>query len=171
MKYVVSWQERTWEVEVSGTRPDYCVRIDGKEYPVDVHALGDPSMLSVLLDHTSYLTHVVPSRNSSDHWDVSVGGKFARIEVLDELSSMAKQMHAAQSGGSFVLNAPMPGLIVDIKVQVGDHVEVGTPIIVMEAMKMQNELASEIEGTVRQIHAAPQEAVESGAKLVEIEAD
>ena len=47
----------------------------------------------------------------------------------------------------------------------------GTPLVVMEAMKMQNELASEIVGTVREIHAAPQDAVESGAKLVEIEAD
>ena len=171
MKYVVSWQDRTWEVEVSGERPQYCVRIDGKEYPVDAHALGDASMLSVLLDHTSYLTHVVPSTTSRDHWDVAVGGKFARIEVLDELSSMAKQMHAAQSSGSFVLTAPMPGLIVDIKVQSGDRVEVGTPLIVMEAMKMQNELTSEIAGTVQEIHAAPQDAVESGAKLMEIESE
>ena len=171
MKYVVSWQDRTWEVEVSGSRPEYCVTIDGKEYPVDAHTLGDPSMLSVLLNHASFLTHVIPSTTSRDHWDVSMGGKFARIEVLDELSSMAKQMHAAQSGGSYVLNAPMPGLIVDIKVETGDRVEVGSPLIVMEAMKMQNELTSEIDGTVREIHTALQDAVESGAKLMEIEAD
>ena len=171
MKYVVSWQDRTWEVEVTGSLPEYCVRIDGKEYPVDVHTLGDPSMLSVLLNHTSFLTHVIPAASSRGHWEVSIGGKFARIEVLDELSSMAKHMRAEQNGGSYVLLAPMPGLIVDIKVQTGDHVEVGTPLIVMEAMKMQNELTSETAGIVQEIHASKQDAVESGAKLLEIVAD
>lgn len=167
MKYIVHWQDQRYEVEVSGTRPDYRVRIDGQEFPVDAQTLGDPSLLSILLDRASYLAHVIPS-SVADHWEVSTGGKFARLEVLDELSSMAKKMHSAQSGGAFVLVAPMPGLVIDVKVQAGDHVKVGTPLVVMEAMKMQNELSSDIEGTVREIHTSPQQAVESGARLMEI---
>ena len=169
VKYVVHWQERTFEVEVSGMRPDYTIKIDGHEFPVDAHTLGDPSLLSILLDRASFLAHVIPSATMADHWEVSSGGKFARLEVLDELSSMAKKMHAAQSGGAFVLLAPMPGLVIDVKVKPGDHVEVGTPLVVMEAMKMQNELVSDIEGTVRQILTSPQQAVESGARLMEID--
>jgi biotin carboxyl carrier protein len=171
VKYIVHWNDRRYEVEVSGTRPDYRVRIDGQEVDVDAHTLGDPSLLSILLNRASFLAHVVPSSNARDHWDVSTGGKFARLEVLDELSSMAKQMHAAQSGGAFVLTAPMPGLVLEVKVASGDRVRVGTPLVIMEAMKMQNELVSEIEGVVGDIHASPQTAVESGARLMEIVAN
>ena len=64
----------------------------------------------------------------------------------------------------------MPGLVIDVKVQVGDHVQIGTPLVVMEAMKMQNELSSDIEGTVSEILTSPQQAVESGARLMEITA-
>jgi len=171
MKYIVHWNDRRFEVDVSGERPDYKVRLDGREVTVDAQSLGDPSLLSILLDRASYLAHVVPSPSAHDHWDVSTGGKFARLEVLDELSSMAKQMHAAQSGGAFVLQAPMPGLVLDIKVSPGDRVQVGTPLVIMEAMKMQNELTSEIDGVVREVHTTPRTAVESGARLMEIVAE
>jgi biotin carboxyl carrier protein len=171
MKYIVHWQERRFDVEVSGARPDYIVKIDGQQLPVDAHTLGDPSLLSILLDRASFMAHVIPSAAAADHWEVSTGGKFARLEVLDELSSLAKKMHAAQSGGAFVLQAPMPGLVIDVKVKPGDHVTIGTPLVVMEAMKMQNELTSEIKGTVREVFTAPQQAVESGARLLQIDAD
>jgi biotin carboxyl carrier protein len=171
VKYIVHWNDRRYEVDVSGTRPDYRVCIDGEEVRVDAHTLGDPSLLSILLDRASFLAHVVPSSTAHDHWDVSTGGKFARLEGLDELSSMAKQMHAAQAGGAFVLQAPMPGLVLDVKVAAGDQVQIGTPLVIMEAMKMQNELVSEINGTVQEILTTPQTAVESGARLMEIVAD
>ena len=170
MKYIVHWQDRKYVVEVSGTRPDYTITIDGEVIVADAQTLGDPSLLSILLDRASFLAHVIPSASMEDHWEVSTGGKFARLEVLDELSSMAKQMHAEQSGGGFVLLAPMPGLVIDVKVKPGDQVSVGTPLVVMEAMKMQNELTSEIEGTVREVVTSPQQAVESGARLMEIDA-
>ncbi len=75
----------------------------------------------------------------------------------------------AKEDGPYVIASPMPGLIVDIRVKIGDKVKKGTPVAIMEAMKMQNELVSEIEGTVTAINVDPQDAVESQAPLIEIE--
>jgi biotin carboxyl carrier protein len=62
----------------------------------------------------------------------------------------------------------MPGLVVRVNVQVGDQVQPGQPLVVMEAMKMENELRSTSAGVVRAVRAQPGEAVEKGAILVEL---
>lgn len=171
MKYEVRLGERSFEVEIGGVGPHYDLVIDGRCVQVDAERLGDASLLSILLENDSYLAHVVPAESRTGRFDVSIGGKVARLAVLDPLSVLADQLHAEGSSGSYVVEAPMPGLIVDVHVAPGDRVEVGTPLVVIEAMKMQNELASEVTGTVREVHARPQLAVESGAPLMAIEAD
>jgi biotin carboxyl carrier protein len=62
----------------------------------------------------------------------------------------------------------MPGMIVRLHVKVGDQVEAGQPVVVMEAMKMENELRAQAAGTVKAIHAQPGKAVEKGTVLVEL---
>ena len=171
MKYQVRAQERQFEVEVDGEAPHYFLRIDGRPATVDASTLGDRSLLSLLLDHVSYLAHVVPASSALGTFDVSIGGKQVRIRVLDELAAMAQQMHAPPVQGSVVLRSPMPGLVIDVRVRPGDRVRAGSPLVVIEAMKMQNELASEVTGTVREVQAQLNQAVESGAVLVVIEAD
>ena len=69
------------------------------------------------------------------------------------------------------LVAPMPGLIVRVNVEVGDSVSAGQGLVVMEAMKMENELRAAGAGKVKSVHAKPGEAVNKGALLVELEAD
>ncbi len=171
MKYEVRVGDKCFDVEIDGVSPRYTVRIDGRALELDAERLGDPSLLSILLDNDSYLAHAVPLDARRGQLGVSISGKYARLEVLDPLAVLAEQMHAATAGDSYVLEAPMPGLVVDVHVAPGDRVEVGTPLLVIEAMKMQNELASEVAGTVREVRARVREPVESGAPLVAIEAD
>ncbi len=171
MKYEVRVAEKCFDVEIDGVAPNYVVRIDGRRVDVNAERLGDESLLSVLLDRDSYLAHVVPAESRHGQLDVSIGGKYARLEVLDPLSVLAEHMHAEGTSDSYVLAAPMPGLVLEVHVQPGDRVEVGSPLVVIEAMKMQNELTSEVAGTVMQVPARAREAVESGAPLVSIEAD
>lgn len=171
MKYKVAFGERRFEVEIRGAPPVYELVIDGRRARVDAAHLGDESLLSLLLDNDSYLAHVVPSEARRGAYDVSIAGKFARVEVLDELASMAQALHAPQNAGRFVLASPMPGLVVEVRVQPGDRVEVGSALVIMEAMKMQNELASEVAGHVTEVRARVGAAVESGAELVVVEAD
>lgn len=170
MKYTVKVGKQSFAVEVEGESPRYVLSIDGRRAAIDTARLGDESLLSVLLDHESFLAHVVPVEGRRGLYDVAIGGKVARLEVLDELAALAQQLHASETRGRFVLAAPMPGLVVEVRVRPGDRVEAGSPLVVMEAMKMQNELTSELAGTVREVPARVNAAVETGAPLVVVEA-
>ena len=93
------------------------------------------------------------------------------LEALDERTRAIRELSGASSGpvGPAPLKAPMPGLIVRINVQVGDPVQAGQGLVVMEAMKMENELRAQAAGKVKAIIASPGTAVEKGALLIELE--
>ena len=79
------------------------------------------------------------------------------------------QASVAKPAGPAPLRAPMPGLIVQLRVKVGDTIAAGDGLVVMEAMKMENELRAQAAGTVRAVHVSVGAAVEKGALLVELE--
>ena len=89
----------------------------------------------------------------------------AKTRVILELSGKS-----ARPPGPAHLFAPMPGLIVRVNVQEGDHVRPGQGLVVMEAMKMENELRATVAGIVRRVVVSPGSAVEKGATLLEMEA-
>ena len=93
------------------------------------------------------------------------------VEALDERTRTIRDLSAAQgkAAGPAPVVAPMPGMIVRVSVVVGDMVEAGQGIVVMEAMKMENELRAIASGTVKAVHVTPGGAVEKGAVLVELE--
>ncbi len=171
MKYQVRYGERRIEVDIEGEPPHYVLHLDGKRLAVDAATLGDASLLSLLIESGSCLAHVVPAVGARGLFEVSMGGKFARFQVLDQLSALAQQMHAPQSRGPTVLRSPMPGLVVKVCVATGARVAPGTPLVVVEAMKMQNELASEVAGIVRAVHVQENQSVDTGADLLVIESD
>ena len=93
------------------------------------------------------------------------------VEALDERTRAIRDLTAATAGpvGPAPLVAPMPGLIVRVSVQPGDRVQPGQGLVVMEAMKMENELRTQAGGTVKAVLVQPGAAVEKGARLVELE--
>ncbi|MCU0636256.1 MAG: biotin/lipoyl-binding protein [Gemmatimonadaceae bacterium] len=101
---------------------------------------------------------------------VEVDGQRMRVEALDSHARALQALSAAtaRSGGPVPLKAPMPGLIVRVTVAPGDVVAAGQGLVVMEAMKMENELRAASAGVVRAVHATPGQAVEKGALLVEL---
>jgi biotin carboxyl carrier protein len=171
MKYQVRLGDQCFDVAIDGVAPHYVLHIDGKRLDVDAERMGDESLLSVLLDSDSYLAHVERVDSRHAQLEVSIGGKYALVEVLDPLSVLAEQLQAESGHDSYLLEAPMPGLVVNVHVAPGDRVQVGTPLVVIEAMKMQNELTSQVAGAVREVYVSAHEAVETGARLVAIEAD
>lgn len=100
-----------------------------------------------------------------------VGGYRFDVEALDERSKTIRELSGDKDKptGPAPIIAPMPGLIVRVNVQVGDEVQPGQGVVVMEAMKMENELRSSSGGRVKTILAQPGTAVEKGARLVELE--
>ena len=165
MKYVVDIAGRSVEVEVDGER----VAVDGAAVAASVTELqGTPIVLLTVGDTVH---RVALTRGSGrGRYALSIDGRRYEAEALDERARAIRQLSAAAAGprGPAPLVAPMPGLIVRINVAVGATVEQGQGLVVMEAMKMENELRAAAGGTVKSIRVTPGTAVERGAVLVEL---
>jgi len=124
-----------------------------------------PTHLSILLDGASYNVEV---ERFDKEYEVTVRGEVYSFRVTDEreISTSA----AEQASGIHRVAAPMPGMVVDVDVSAGDEVEAGARLLVLEAMKMQNELASPVSGVVTNVEISPGDKVNSGDLLLEIEA-
>ncbi|MFY0525658.1 biotin/lipoyl-containing protein [Archangium gephyra] len=138
----------------------------GKTFIVDALTL-DHGAVSMLVDGTSYS---VEFDEQGDEVQVSVRGQVNRIDVADE---RRLRLRAATAGfsveGKQVISAPMPGKVVKVLVKVGDEVKEGQGLVVIEAMKMENELKSPKAGKVVELPAKEGTAVEINAKLVVVE--
>jgi biotin carboxyl carrier protein len=166
MKYVVALngETRTVSLDADG------VRYEGNLLPIE---LGDPegTPIRVVTIGTEVHRVVVQKREGRGSYTIWVNGHRFDAEALDERTRAIREMSAAVEGpvGPAPVKAPMPGLIVRVNVQVGDEVQAGQGVVVMEAMKMENELRASGAGRVRAIHAEPGTAVEKGMVLVELE--
>jgi len=170
MKFVVRINEQEKSVVVNESNGYYDIKLDGKPYRVDCRYFGDKDYLSLLINNKSYLIESAAVRPDRGMYYARVMGRHYDVEVLDELLAAVRESEGSvQDDGDHVVISPMPGLILEIKVGVGDEVEAGTPVAVMEAMKMQNELTTEASGTVKEIRVAPRDTVDSQAPLVVIE--
>jgi glutaconyl-CoA/methylmalonyl-CoA decarboxylase subunit gamma len=154
--------ERDLEVQVEGGR--IFLESDGEKIAADVVPLPDGESYSLLVDGRSY---EVAIEEDATGIRVTLGGKTFAALVRSPLEKVLREVrHAAPADAGRKLVAPMPGLVVAIKVAPGDTVTAGTPLLIMEAMKMQNELAAEAAGVVEQILVAPRQSVESGQTLI-----
>jgi biotin carboxyl carrier protein len=165
----------------------YFVNLDGTEHVVDVSELPGGGFDVRLADEKTGATTPLEVEASSPGGPttVKIGGRVFDL-VLDKDSVFASgrrsnvsiesahQRAAAsvRSGGKAVavgqIKSPMPGKVVKVLVKEGDEVEPGRPLVVVEAMKMENELVAEIAGTVKKVHVSPGDAVEGGAPLIVI---
>jgi pyruvate carboxylase subunit B len=172
MKYVVTLgaggggDEHRVEVEFDGDG----VRVDGE--PVDAHIEEVDGTPFVLLAIGTERYRVTAQRNGGrGRYALSVDGRRFDAEALDERTRTIRDMSRAAAGpaGPAPLVAPMPGMVVRVNVAPGDLVAAGQGLVVMEAMKMENELRAAGPGRVRAVHTEPGVAVEKGTVLVEIE--
>ncbi len=164
MKYIVTIAGNTFEVEIEGRE----VRLDGR--PLDARMLHQSgSMMLLQMEGVSRLMALVPGENG---WTVHHRGETWHAAVLDERTQRLESLTAAarsESRGE-VVRAPMPGLVLRLEVGEGSRVEPGTGVLVLEAMKMENEIKAASRGVVTKVLVAAGSPVEKGAPLVEIEA-
>ena len=172
----------------SGRRVKYFVRVGETELVVNldgegVHT-GDESVQARVEDLSGTPVHLVTigsevhrvlvrrdSERGKGAYALWVGGYRFNVEAIDERSKVIRELSGDRDKptGPAPVIAPMPGLIVRVNVNVGDEVQAGQGIVVMEAMKMENELRTSSAGRVKSVLAQPGTAVEKGAKLVELE--
>jgi biotin carboxyl carrier protein len=162
----------------------YSVRINGEEREValdgsvaqvgegdevEVHVVdveGTPVKIATI---GGRVYRVIARRGASPgHFTLELGGFQFEVEALDERARAIRELSgaAARAAGPASLVAPMPGLVVRVLVQPGDRVQAGQGVIVIEAMKMENELRTRAPGVVRSVAVTPGSAVEKGALLV-----
>jgi biotin carboxyl carrier protein len=158
-------RERT--VVVDGPGPDgrFRVVIDGAEHEVDAVALR-PGTWSLIIGGRSFMVDLDRRRGGIA---ASVGAGEVMLGVEDALRKrLASAAGARAPARGESIRAPIAGKVVKVVVAVGDQVAPGGPVIVLEAMKMENELAAERGGTVSAIHRAAGQAVDTGDLLVEL---
>jgi pyruvate carboxylase subunit B len=166
VKYVVEVDGERHLVSIDGGRAS----IDDLEAAVHVDAVeGTPVRLVRIGDAVHRI--VVRPGDRRGRYTVWIDGFRHEIDALDERTRAIQDLAAASAGprGPAPLIAPMPGLIVRVNVAVGQAVTAGSGLVVMEAMKMENELRAGADGTVKAVHARPGQAVEKGMVLVELE--
>jgi biotin carboxyl carrier protein len=164
---IVSADGRDRSVAVDGPGPDgrFRVTVDGVEQQVDALALR-PGTWSVILDGKSYVVDL-DRRRGGIAASVGAGEVMLRVEdALRKRLASAAGSRTAPRGEQ--IRAPIAGKVVKVAVAVGDPVAPGSAVIVLEAMKMENELAAERGGTVSAIHKVAGQAVDTGDLLIEI---
>jgi biotin carboxyl carrier protein len=164
MKYQTRIGEQTYEVEVLDERH---LVLNGTPYEVDFASIGDQAVFSLLINGRSYEAHAV---RQDDGWQILLHGEMYEATVEDEQAVRARALArpGAVESGEYSLRSPMPGLIVRILASVGQTVEKGAPLVILESMKMQNELRSQKAGTVREIRIEPNQTVEQNQVLIVI---
>jgi biotin carboxyl carrier protein len=140
------------------------VTIDGRTRIVDARATGRVSW-SLVIDEVATEVSVVAR---GDAFAVQIGGRTDRFRLLDERAMRAHRKSAGDQGDREV-RAAMPGKVVTVLVEVGTKVERGQGLLVIEAMKMENEVSAPRAGTVQEIRVKPGQAVEPGELLAIVE--
>jgi len=158
---------RTERVSIERDGQHYEVRVGERSYRIEARSLG-AFVQSLIVDGEQHETAVF--RAAAGRFRVGWGGHATEVEIVDPLVHLARTAHGdAGRQGRQTLAAYMPGRVVSVAVAPGDAVEPGQALVVLEAMKMQNEIQADRAGIVKTVHVAPGQAVEGGDPLLELE--
>ena len=166
MKYFVTVAGRELVVELDGER----LTVDGAEITsAHLNALPGTPIKHLVLDGASHA--LAMDQVGRGQWAVGFRGEHLEAEVVDERTRHIRSLTGAgqNAGGPTTLKAPKPGVVVRVAVEEGRRVEAGSPLVVLEAMKMENELRATGAGVVKGVKVKAGQAVEKGQVLVEFE--
>ncbi len=167
MELIVLRDGQEYRVTIEQHGHSIHIDIGDQAYEVDsVPTVG--SVRSLITGGRQYEVSV--KRDDTGRYQVSYLGSVEEVEVLDPLSYLASEGLARRRGeGPQKVTAYMPGRVVSVLVAEGDQVEAGQGLVVLEAMKMENEIQADHDGVVRRILVSDGQAVEGGDPLFEIE--
>jgi len=156
MKYIAEINGTEYEIEINSETQ---VVINGKPHEIDFRALRQSLSYSLLVDGKSYETNIYLDNGD---WEVCLRGRCFQVRVEDERERRLRMAagYTSIQKGKFTLRAPMPGLVIDIPVNVGEEVKEGQVLLILESMKMQNELTAPRDGKITRIQAKINDNVE-----------
>ena len=164
MKYVATTGDREILVEIVD---EHHVLVDGTRYEIDFEAVSEQTVYSLLANNKSYEALVY---ESEEGWQVLLHGSQYVLLVEDERE---RRLRASLGGGipgnvDYHLKAPMPGLVVTVPVSEGQKVDLGEVLLILESMKMQNELKSPRAGKISRVRVKPGDSVEQRDTLLSV---
>lgn len=165
MIYEVTVDGKAHRVELHRSKEGWLCKLDGVDLPLDAISTRE-GVLSILIGAESY--EVKRESTAAEHNIVVRGIRFP-VQLRDPRALRSRRLGEAAADGPKKIVAPMPGKVVRILAPVGTAVEHGQGVIVIEAMKMQNELKSPKKGTVSKLNTAEGAAVEAGQALAEVD--
>ncbi len=179
-KYYVRFDDHEMSVDIAHTQQGTVVRMmrveqadEHKSYqvdfaPVHISPHTGEGLYSLILDGKSYQLFV---ERMGDGYRIALWRYRFDLKVLTEREWRLQKVAPRQAAhaGRFVVAAPMPGLVKSVVVGAGDHVAAGQRLVVLEAMKMENDIVAPRDGTVAQVHVEAGTVVEGGKPLITIE--
>jgi biotin carboxyl carrier protein len=164
MKYVTTVDGKEFEIEVVD---DHHIRIGDRLLKVDFEAISGQPVFSLILDGKSYEAFVY---QGDEDWEVLIRGRQYQVKIEDEREKRLKAAAGGgiAEGGEFHLKAPMPGLVVSVLVEEGQEVKKGQVMLILESMKMQNELKAPRDGVMGRIRVKAGESVEQKQSMLSL---
>lgn len=164
MKYVTYINDKKFEIEIQN---DGKLLVNGEAREVDFLTLGE-SLFSVLMNNKSY---EIVMEEADGQYEVLIQGRLYTGQVLDERAQLLASRRSGMGAdtGEISIKSPMPGLIAAIPVTEGQEVKKGQTVVILESMKMQNELKSPRDGVVGRIRVNPGESVEQKQTLLSVQ--
>ena len=164
MKFIARENERELEVEVHRHGAGYRIRIGDRWLEADFISVGRYLRSLRLEDGTQF--SLVHHREGNTH-EISLDGSTVTVDIIDPLAAKRRRRDD-EVGSAGVVKAMMPGRVVRVLVEQGAAVKKGAGLLILEAMKMENEIQAPADGTVDEIFVTPGQTVEAGADLLHI---
>jgi len=162
MRFRTTTPQSKYVIDIDGeSAENLTVKIDNMTYTANFAGGGNGNKYSLILDGKAY--HVILERNG-DHYFVKLKGRSYQFRVEDERARLIRRYlkTGTKKSGDYQLNAPIPGLITKVEVEEGARVKKGQGLVILEAMKMENELKSPIDGVVKTIKVKEGKPIEKG---------
>lgn len=142
--------------------------IDGSLLDWDLTKVSD-KYFHIIHKQKSYRAEVVKADPAAKAFTLKINGRKYTVTLKDKFELLLEKMGMNANASSKInsIKAPMPGLIIDLKIKAGDLVKTGDPLLVLEAMKMENTLKSPGDGTVKAVKVGKGNSVEKGQILIE----
>ena len=164
MKYITTIAGQEYTIEMIDENR---INVDGVIYEVDFEPVSGQPVFSLLVDGASHEAYVYPDE---DRWEVHLQGIQYRVTVEDEREKRLRSSFGSgpEQSGEYYLKAPMPGLVISIPVSEGQGVSQGEVLLILESMKMQNELKSPRDGVISRIRIKEGDSVERKQTLLSV---
>jgi biotin carboxyl carrier protein len=181
MAYIASIADHSYSIDTGENNPQREIKINDKKFAIDwrqiATLIASPQSqsnvggrYSLLIGGKSYeiLAHRVSKPDETGYrYEVVIAGQRFEITVEDERENILKgSIHGAHETGEAMVRAPMPGLVLGLPMEAGSNVERGQTVVILEAMKMENDLASPITGKIKEIKVSQGQTVNQGDVLV-----